>query len=158
MPRRPPSTPPSPPQANLQDSAKDIHALVRQGGQHAKYVSRRRQTLHFKIPGFTPADLPPGDSLLQLLNQQLGSATAGQCIVVGMAARAGCIELVLDLLPLAADPAGMPGAAEAQVRLAWTLPLPLPCPLLLRRICRLQLHSPAAGGPHAWPPTPGNGC
>ncbi|KAG2483300.1 hypothetical protein HYH03_017803 [Edaphochlamys debaryana] len=84
-----------PPAAALSNSLAAVHALAARQGRHQRYRSRAPpQRVYMKIPWAEPDQLPR--NFLERLNMALSEGV--DCMAVGVAARAGCIELVFDVV------------------------------------------------------------
>ncbi|KXZ42733.1 hypothetical protein GPECTOR_121g433 [Gonium pectorale] len=87
----------------LSTSLQAIHALSTRSGRFRRYRSRAPpQRVYMKIPWAEPEQLPA--NFLERLNLALSGGA--DCMATGMSARAGCIELVFDVVPHGAYDSG----------------------------------------------------
>ncbi|KAG2446796.1 hypothetical protein HYH02_008356 [Chlamydomonas schloesseri] len=89
---------PAPPSTDLAmaSSLDAINRLSARSGRFARYRSRApMQRVHMKVPWAEPEQLP--GNFLERLNMALSEGV--DVMAVGVAARAGCIELVFDVVP-----------------------------------------------------------
>ncbi|MEW5297019.1 MAG: hypothetical protein WDW36_000256 [Sanguina aurantia] len=103
--------PRQPPAPSLGSELDELRRLVL-GLRERPYVSRaKRYRVVTKIPHMEPHQLPP--DFLQLMAQSLSQHPTHPSLIVGVAMKSGCIELVLDVVAITEEGSGAGAGAGA---------------------------------------------